>query len=84
LTNKYIGMKKKIIFAVSFILIAWSVTSCDVLLKKCEFCKIVVRDTGGSIVSSGTETEYCGADLTVIKNTTPAPVGGQVAKYECR
>ena len=78
-------MKKKIIFAAAFILIAWSVTSCDALLKKCKTCKIVTRTSGGTEVTSGSPTEYCGTDLVTIQ-ATPAitdPVTGNITKYEC-
>ncbi|MBA4322692.1 MAG: hypothetical protein C0408_07735 [Odoribacter sp.] len=84
LTIKCFDMKKKIIFGVSFILIAFAVTSCDALLKNCEFCKLVTRDSSGAVVTSGTETEYCGTDLVTIKATPPIIVAGNTTKYECR
>jgi hypothetical protein len=77
-------IKKKLIFAASFIFIAWSVTSCDALMKKCQFCRLVTRDSAGGIVTEGSETEYCGVDLTAIKAIPPAPIGPNTAKYECR
>jgi hypothetical protein len=75
-------MKRKFILGASFLFIAWAATSCK-SLTDCQFCKIVERTSGGTIVTSGPETEYCGADLIAIKATPPAPVGSNTAKYEC-
>jgi hypothetical protein len=83
LKHKYSGMKKKLIFASAFVLLAWSVTSCDALLKDCKFCKLVTRDSSGAVVTSGSDTEYCGTDLVTIKATPPVTVGGNTTKYEC-
>lgn len=79
-------MKKKIVFAVLFILIAWSFTACDALLKNCQACKIVTRTSGGTEVSSGDETMYCDTELLRVKTADPIidQSSGNVTKYECR
>jgi hypothetical protein len=77
-------MKKKLLFAVSLIIIAWSVTACDALLKNCAYCKLVTRDGAGAIVSEESETEYCDVNLATIKAIPPTPVGPNTARYECR
>jgi len=76
-------MKKKLIFAVSFVCIAWAFTSCGAL-GDCGFCKLVTRDSGGAVVTSGGEAEYCSTDLIAIKATPPVTVGGNTTQYECR
>jgi hypothetical protein len=83
LTSKYICMKKKLMFAAGFLLIAWSVTSCDSLFKKCKFCKTVTYENG-NVTNSGTETEYCGTDLVTKEATPDIHVGSLTTKVECR
>ena len=77
-------MKRKLLFGAVFLFLAWAATSCEAL-GGCEVCKMVTRTSGGDIVDSGSETEYCGADLVTVK-ATPAvtnPVSGNITKYEC-
>lgn len=64
--------------------IAWAATSCE---KKCDFCKIVTRTSSGTEVTSGSESEYCGADLITFKASNPTitnPITGNITKVECR
>ena len=78
-------MKKKIIFAVSFVLIAWATSTCS-KITDCEFCKLVTRTSAGAEVSAGSETEYCGAVLITFKAANPDitdPVSHNVTKVEC-
>ena len=78
-------MKRKLIFGASFLFIAWAATSCK-SLTDCQLCKIVTRTSGGTEVTSGSETEYCGTDLVAYK-ATPAntdPVTFNVTRVECR
>ncbi len=78
-------MKKKIIFAVSFVLLAWATSTCS-KITDCEFCKIVTRTSGGAEVTSGSESEYCGAVLISYKAANPTvtdPVTKNVTKVEC-
>lgn len=77
-------MKKKLIFTVSLVIMACSVTACDALMSTCEFCRLVTRDGSGAIFSEGPESQYCGVDLTAIKAIPPASVGPNTSKYECR
>lgn len=79
-------MKRKVISAAAFLVLAWAATSCSDLAD-CQFCKIVERTSGGTEVNSGSETEYCGTDLDAFKAANPAitnPVTGNVTKVECR
>lgn len=76
-------MKKKIVFGVFLLLMAWSFTSCDALFKKCKLCKTVTYD-GTIVVSETDEVEYCGADLVKKEATPPVTIGGLTTKVECR
>ena len=78
-------MKRKLSFGAAFLFVAWAATSCEDL-GGCQTCKMVTRSSGGDIVNTGAETEYCGTELATIK-ITPAvtnPTSGEVTKYECR
>ena len=75
-------MKKKIIYAVCFIVFLITAPSCS---KTCSFCKLVTTDSGGNVINSGSETEYCGADLIAFKAANlPTTVGGNTTTYSCR
>jgi hypothetical protein len=75
-------MKKKLLFGASFVFIAWAVTSCEAL-SDCQFCKNVTYENG-SVINSGAETEYCGADLIAQKAKPNVIVGSLTTKVECR
>jgi hypothetical protein len=81
LTGNIAYMKRKLFFGASFLFIAWAFTSCESL--GCKFCKTVTYENG-SVIQSGTETEYCGADLVTKENTPDIVVGSLVTKVECR
>jgi hypothetical protein len=74
-------MKRKLILGTAFLLIACSFNSCD--LKSCKFCKYVTYENG-SVINSGTETEYCGADLLKQEAIPDAGTGSLITKVECR
>jgi hypothetical protein len=75
-------MKKKLIFAAAFVLMACSFNSCD-LFQKCKMCKTVTYENG-TIINEGTESEYCGADLITKEATPDIVIGNLVTKVECR
>jgi hypothetical protein len=74
-------MKKILLYAAGFIFIATSFTSCT---KNCKVCQQNIYDTGGTLITSGSETEYCDAELLVIENTKDVTVGSRTTKWECR
>lgn len=77
-------MKKTLVFAASFLFIAWAFTSCE-SLSDCGFCKEVSYEQGNpDPVQVGTETEYCGTDLIKQKAIQPVTVGSVTTKVECR
>jgi hypothetical protein len=77
-------MKRKLLFGVAFLLVAWAATSCE---KSCQTCKIVTRNiSDGTEVSSDGGSQYCGADLVAFKATNPTITNntlGTVTKVEC-
>ena len=77
-------MKRKLLFGVSLLFIAWAATSCE---KKCEICKIVTRKiSDGSEVSSNGGSEYCDAGLIAFKAANPTItnlITDRVTKVEC-
>jgi hypothetical protein len=78
-------MKRKLIYVAGFVLIAWSVTSCDSLFKNCKYCKQVQTDDAtGNILWEGSESEYCGADLIKVEAIPDASALGKTMKYVCR
>jgi hypothetical protein len=78
-------MKRKLVLAASFIIIAWVASSCED--NNCQQCKIVTRKiSDNSIVSSNGGTEYCGAELLTYKAANPTitnTVLGTVTSTEC-
>jgi hypothetical protein len=75
-------MKRKLLFSAAFILIAWAADSCSAITD-CKFCKNVTYENG-VIQNSGSETEYCGADLIKQEAIPDVTVGALVTKVECR
>jgi hypothetical protein len=76
-------MKRKLFIFATLLFIACTFTSCQ---KKCEFCKLVTRDSGGTEVTSGTEAEYCDVELSAFKLANPTvknPVTGNTTGVEC-
>jgi len=74
-------MKKILLFAGWFIFMTVSFTSCT---KNCKVCQQNIYNSTGTLITSGTETEYCDAELLVIENTKDVTVGSQTTKWECR
>ena len=76
-------MKRRLLFAASFLFIAWAATSCEAL-SDCKFCKLVTTDSSTGDVTEGFETEYCGASLIAIESKAPVVTGTLTTKYVCR
>ncbi len=76
-------MKRKLLFAASFVFVAWAATSCEAL-SDCKVCKLVTTDSSNGEVTEGFETEYCGATLIAIEAKAPVTTGSRTTVYECR
>lgn len=75
-------MKRKLLFGAALMFVAWAATSCTAL-SDCKFCKNVTYENG-SVLNSGSETEYCGTDLIKKEATPDVTVGALTTKVECR
>jgi len=76
-------MKRKLLYASGFIFMAWSVTSCEGL--SCKACaQNTYNATSGALITAGSETDYCDAELLRIEATPPVTVLGVTTKWECR
>jgi len=73
-------MKRKILLGAGLLFIGWAATSCE---ENCGFCRTVTYENG-VVINTGTETEYCGADLLAQKAKPDITVGSLVTKVECR
>lgn len=76
-------MKRKLLIAVVFVLVAWAFTSCE-SLNECKFCKMVTTDSQTGDVNEGFETEYCGAALIAIEAKGPTTTGSLTTEWVCR
>ena len=74
-------MKRKLMYAAGFIFIALSFSSC---LKNCKVCQQNTYNSAGSILTTGTETEYCDASLIRVEATPDVTVSGITSKWVCR
>jgi hypothetical protein len=75
-------MKRKIIYASVFIFMVVAFGSCN-SLKNCNVCSQNTYDSNQTLITAGSETEYCDADLVKIKATPPVTVLGVTTKWVC-
>jgi hypothetical protein len=78
-------MKRKLLSAFLYLFIAWGFTACE-SLSDCETCKLVTKNSSGTVIDTGVEGEYCGATLIAFKAANPDvtnPVTGDVTSLEC-
>ena len=75
-------MKRKTIFGLFVTFIALTTTACQGI-SNCESCKWVTTDSStGQVTEAPNETEYCGADLILIKTKTNTD-GNRKTVYVC-
>lgn len=74
-------MKRKLMLAACFVFIALSFTSCQ---NNCKVCQQNTYDSGGNLLTTGSDTEYCDAALLGIEATKDVTVGGVTTKWVCR
>jgi uncharacterized ferredoxin-like protein len=75
-------MKKNLLRAAAFIIIAVSVNSCEGL--NCKTCKKVYYDQSGTFLREDAEAEYCDVELLAIDGKTIDLGALGSAKWECR
>jgi len=74
-------MKKTLLYAAGFIFVTVSFTSCT---KNCKVCQQNTYNSGGTLLTSGTDQEYCDVELLGIENTKDVTIGGVTTKWVCR
>jgi hypothetical protein len=75
-------MKKKLIIAAAFVLMASAFTACDGLFQNCKMCATNTYENG-TLIIAGSEAEYCDADLIAKEAIPDIPAGAQTIKVEC-
>ena len=75
------SMKRKLLYAAGFILISLSVTTCT---KNCKVCSQNTYNSGGTLLTTGSDTEYCDAELIGIEATPSTTLLGVTTKWVCR
>lgn len=76
-------MKRKFVFAAGLFMMIFTFNSCDEL-SNCKVCQQNSYNSSGGLITAGSETEYCDAELIAIQATPDATVGGVTTKWECR
>jgi len=74
-------MKRKLLYAAGFLLVAFSFNACEGLT--CKVCSQNTYNSSGSLITEGTATEYCDADLVKIQATPDVTVLGVTTKWVC-
>jgi hypothetical protein len=78
-------MKRKILFATGFVLIALSFNSCEGLFGNCKICQEnTYNETTGLLITEGPESEYCDARLLEVEAKRDETVGGITSRWVCR
>ena len=75
-------MKRKLLYAAGFFFIAFSFNACEGLT--CKVCSQNTYNSSGTLLTTGTETEYCDTDLVPIQATPDVTVLGVTTKWVCR
>jgi hypothetical protein len=83
LSSKIVSMKRKLFYAAALVLMTLSNNSCSKLA--CKVCaQNTYNSTSGTLITSGTSTEYCDAELVKIEATPDVTVLGVTTKWECK
>jgi len=75
-------MKRKLLYAAGFVFVALSFNACEGLT--CKVCSQNTYNSSGGLITAGTESEYCDADLVRIEATPDVTVLGVTTKWVCR
>ena len=69
-------------YAAGFVFIALSFSSCQ---KNCKVCQQnTYKESDGSLLTTGSETEYCDLALITIEATRDITVAGVTTRWVCR
>jgi hypothetical protein len=73
-------MKKLIIISLSIVLTAFIWTACQ---KDCKSCHSVKTDSSGTVIDTGSSSDYCDTALDEKESEEPVTVGGYTTKWVC-
>lgn len=76
-------MKRKLCYVTGFLFMVSSFNSCG-LIKNCKICQQNTYNSSNVLITAGSETEYCDAELVTIQATKDVTVGGITTKWVCR
>jgi hypothetical protein len=76
-------MKRKLLYSAGLVFIVFSFTSCEAI-RNCKICQQNTYNSSGNLLTAGSETEYCDADLAIIQSTKDVTVFGVTTKWVCR
>jgi hypothetical protein len=75
-------MKKKLIIASVFVLMASAFTACEGIFQNCKVCATNTYENG-NLTIAGSEAEFCGTDL-ITKEAVPDINNGVISiRVEC-
>jgi hypothetical protein len=74
-------MKRKLMYAIGFICIVLSFSSCE---KTCKICQQNIYDLSNKLITEGSDTEYCGVELIGIEAKGDITIGSTVTRWVCR
>ena len=77
-------MKRKLLFAAGFIVISLSFNSCEGLLGNCKVCQENTYNSSGTLLTEGSETQYCDEELLKIEAIRDITVGGITSRWVCK
>ena len=74
-------MKRILLYAAGFTFIAFSFTSCQ---KNCKVCSQNTYNSSNQLINTGSDTEYCDAELLAIEATKDVTINGVTTNWVCR
>jgi len=74
-------MKRKLILAAGFVFIALTFTTCT---KNCKVCSQNTYNSSNTLLTTGTDYEYCDAELIRVEATPDVTILGVTTKWVCR
>ncbi len=76
-------MKRKLFYALGFLFLVGASNSCD-SIKNCKVCSQNTYDSSNNLITEGSQTEYCDADLLSIEAKKDETVQGITSKWVCK
>jgi hypothetical protein len=74
-------MKRKLLYVAGFVCLVLAFSSCE---KNCKTCQQNTYNSGGTLLTEGSGSEYCDASLLRIEATPDVTVLGVTTKWVCK